>query len=656
VSVPGQPSRRVRFGDFELDLLTGELNKQGRKPKLHGQPARVLTLLASQPGRIITREELRNLLWPGDTFVDFDHGLNNAINRIREVLGDSATSPHYIETLPKQGYRFIATLEASQGAPHPSSEPESNVQVAKELAPAVAEKTTTAPPLVSGVRFGLGKLGVAGLVIVGAAAVLLSLNAGRLRQRFLGQRASEQIQIRSIAVLPLENLTGDPGQEYFVDGMTDALITDLAQIGSLRVISRTSVMQYKGVHKPLPEIGRELSVDAVVEGTVSRVGNTVRITAQLVRTSSDAHLWAQDYQRDLNNVFALQNEVARDIAGQVQIKLTAQEQARLAAKHLVNPAAQEAYLKGLYFLNLGTVNGTQKAIEFFQQAVAIDPGYALAYAGLADGYVLGAGKQFSNDQDFAQAKRYAWKAISLDSSLAEPHAALGRIAVWSDNDSIEGQKQFGIAFKMNPNLATAHVWYGTYLLSVSDFADAEMHYRRAYEVDPASAVTNARFGDVLVVQRRFEEAIPILRKALELNPNLWLTHDLLGDAYLGTKNFHEARSEFQKAKEFLGLQASELSEFDALAALADALGGRRVEAEEVLDRIRKQRNCHLQLDAAGISAALGYREEAYAWLDKTCHTVHDVCAPMLNWLPAFDPLRDEPRFQEVVRRASSPTG
>src|SRR5438552_8487247 len=301
------PSRgAVRFGVFEVDLRAGELRKQGVKIKLQEQPFHLLQMLLEHPGEIVTREELRGRIWPADTFVDFDQGLNNAIKRLRESLSDSPENPRFIETIPRHGYRFIANLGVTPG------------------------------------------------------------------------------QIKSLAVLPLENLSRDPEQEYFAEGLTEALITTLAKIGELRVVSRTSAMQYKGVHKPLREIARELEVDFVVEGTVLRVGRRVRITAQLIDASRETHLWAESYERDLRDVFALQSEVAQAIAREVHIKLTPQDLAHFAQPHPVDPEAYEAYLKGRYHWNRRSRDGLGKATQHFQQAIAKDPTYAAAYSGLAD--------------------------------------------------------------------------------------------------------------------------------------------------------------------------------------------------------------------------------------------------------------------------------
>src|SRR6266568_1062355 len=342
------PSRgAVRFGVFEVDLRAGELRKQGVKIKLQEQPFHLLQMLLEHPGEIVTREELRGRIWPADTFVDFDQGLNNAIKRLRESLSDSAENPRFIETVPRHGYRFIGNLGATPGG------------------------------------------------------------------------------IKSLAVLPLENLSRDPEQEYFADGLTEALITTLAKIGDLRVVSRTSAMQYKGIHKPVREIARELGVDSIVEGTVLRAGDRVRITAQLIDAAKEAHLWAESYVRDLRDVLTLQSEVAQAVAREVQVKLTPQEQAHLGQVHPVDPEAYEAYLKGRYHWNRRSGEGYGKAMQCFQQTIARDPTYGAAYSGLADCLsLLGVWSLIAPDEGCGKAKGLALQALERDPSLAEAHVSL----------------------------------------------------------------------------------------------------------------------------------------------------------------------------------------------------------------------------------------
>src|SRR5438309_2759843 len=355
----------IRFAAFELDSRASELRKQGAKVKLQEQPFQILQVLLQRPGEVVTREELQQKIWPSDTFVDFDHGINNAIKRLREALGDAAETPHYIETLPRRGYRFIGKIEC------------------------------------------------------------------------------EALRMRSLAVLPLENLSHDPQQEYFAEGLTEALITTLAKIGELRVVSRTSAMLYKNVRKPLREIARELEVDAIVEGTVLLAGHRVRITAQLIDAAKETHLWAESYERDLRDVLALQSELAQAIARKVRVKIAPQEQALLAQPHPVDPEAYEAYLKGRYHWNRRSGEALPKAVQYFQQAIAKDPTFAAAYSGLADCLsVLGYWGLVPPDEGCGKAKGLAHKALEMDHSLAEAHASLAFATMFYDFDFVTAEREF----------------------------------------------------------------------------------------------------------------------------------------------------------------------------------------------------------------------
>src|SRR5216684_1045059 len=380
----GRPPRLIRFGVFELDLRSGELQKQGRKIRLEGQPVQVLICLLESPGELVTREELHRKLWPADTFVNFEHGLNAAIKRLRQALSDSADNPRFVQTLPRRGYRFIAPIQAAAvnaevsaaGNPSPDA-----LEIATRDLPEVqdhdpvdlSEKTV----VFERVRWPLAWK-------ISGIALLLAF--GILTVWILRRGSHTSPVIRSLAVLPLENLSSDASQDYFSDGMTDQLITELGQISELRVISRTSIMTYKGARRPLPEIARELNVDAVVEGTVLRSGEQVRITAQLIQADADKHLWAESYEGNLRDTLALQKKVASAIAEQIRIELTPQEQAVLKEANVVNPEAYESYLKGRYFWNKRTADGFKVALAYFNQAIEEDPKYARAYSGLADTY------------------------------------------------------------------------------------------------------------------------------------------------------------------------------------------------------------------------------------------------------------------------------
>ncbi len=406
---------RLRFGVFELDLRAGELRKHGLRVRLQEQPFQVLAMLLEHPGEVVTREELQKKLWPADTFVDFDHGLNKAISKIREALSDSAESPRFVETVARRGYRFLAEVKVADAAPVRSPELATQPHPPAEARDRPALAGTLAMP----------KHLLPSLAWKISAFVLLLLMASLATWKLHSWNRPSPV-IHSLAVLPLESLSSDASQDYFADGMTDELISDLGQISALRVISRTSVMAYKHARKPLPQIARELNVDAVVEGTVLRSGDQVRITAQLIEASTDKHLWSQSYEGELRDTLALQNKVARAIADQIRINLNPREQAALKNVKVVDPQAYESFLKGRYFWNKRTADGLKVALAYFNQAIDEDPKYAQAYSGLADTYALLGDWQYAvmtPKEAFPKAKAAAIKALELDSTLGEAHSS-----------------------------------------------------------------------------------------------------------------------------------------------------------------------------------------------------------------------------------------
>src|SRR5262245_8434402 len=453
------PTPRVRFGVFEADLRSGELRKHGVKIKLHHQPFQILSILLEHPGEVVTREELQRRLWPADTFVDFDIGLNSAVKKLRNALHDSAERPRYVETLSRRGYRFIAPLSNVS-----TSEEEKVISEAKPVievpGPARLEEPSAERdremPKTSGWVHSRSLRWAMVIVAVALLGLLAWLNAGGWRHR-LWTRATP-IQIRAIAVLPLDNLSGDPEQEYFADGITDALITNLAQIRSLKVIARTSVMGYKGTRKRLTEIAKELNVDGIVEGALIRSGERVRVDAQLIEASTDRHFWAKTYERNISDVIALQNEVAQAITNEIQVKLTPEEQARLLRTESLDPQAHEFYVKGRYFWNKRTEASVLKSIDYFQQAIQRDPNYAAAYAGMAEAYATR--PDLSPEEQCLKARPMASVALQMDEGLAEAHNALAACLFEPAWDWAGAETEFQRAIALKPNYATAHQWYG----------------------------------------------------------------------------------------------------------------------------------------------------------------------------------------------------
>ena len=435
------PSERLRFAVFEVDLRAGELTKRGLRIRLQEQPFQVLAMLLEKPGELVTREELRTKLW-SHTVVDFDHGINKAINKIREALGDSAENPRFVETVARRGYRFLADVTPIDPAAARQPGPAAEGPVPPTDSDRVEIRDARIPPkrphrLHAWISFAFG------LALVLAASLFWILHS----------QSDSPCKVCSLAVLPLESLSGDASQDYFADGMTDALITDLAQISALRVISRTSAMTYKHVRRLLPQIARELNVEAVVEGTVSRSGEHVRITVQLIHVPDERHLWAQSYDGNLRDTIAMQNTVARAIAEQIQVTLNSREEAALKKSKTLKPEAYEAYLKGRYFWNKRTGEGLNKAIDYFQHAIDTDPEYATAYSGLADSYALLGDWEYGilPPQDaFPRAKAAATKALALDDNLSEAHTSLAFIQDLYDWGWVSAETEYKRALALNP--------------------------------------------------------------------------------------------------------------------------------------------------------------------------------------------------------------
>jgi TolB-like protein/DNA-binding winged helix-turn-helix (wHTH) protein/Flp pilus assembly protein TadD len=630
------PTNRLRFGVFEADVQTGELTKQGRRLRLQEQPFRLLVTLLERPGELVTRQELSTRLWP-QTIVDFDHGLNKAVAKIREVLGDSPENPRFIETVARRGYRFLADVTVVTGGPPKS--------VGEQAAPGGDSELVEPAPAgkLSRTRPGAATLFGLGIALVLAASISWILFPWR----------HPAPAIRSLAVLPMESMSSDPSQDYFADGMTDELITRLAQVSALRVISRTSVMSFKGVHKPLPEIARDLNVDAVVEGSVSRSGERVRITAQLIQVSSDTHIWAQSYDEELQDTLALQSKVASDIAEHIRVTLNRQEQAALVKSKPVNPDAYEAYLKGRYFWNKRTSDGLNKAIEYFNQAIEADPVYAEAYSGLADSYALSGDWEYGvlpPRDAFARAKAAATKALTLDASLAEAHTSLAFALDLYGWDWQAAEQEYKSAIKLNPGYATAHHWYAWHLIVMGQIGEGIVELRKAESLDPLSLIIKADIADALCIAHRYDEAIEESRKTLELEQGFAVAHYELGQALAQKRMYDEAIAEFQRAIELSGHNAA----FDSNLAYVYAVSGRRDEATKIIRNLQEPHDQNPSADAnvALIYVALGDPDQAMNWLNKAYEARFN---PSILLRPGFDPLRSDARFQDLMRRIGLPS-
>jgi TolB-like protein/Flp pilus assembly protein TadD len=481
--------------------------------------------------------------------------------------------------------------------------------------------------------------------------VLLLLMASLVTWKLRSRNRPSPV-IRSLAVLPLESLSSDASQDYFADGMTDELISDLGQISALRVISRTSVMAYKHSRKPLPQIARELNVDAVVEGTVLRSGDQVRITAQLIEAFADKHLWSQSYQGELRDTLALQNRVASAIADQIRIKLNPQEQAALKSAKVVNPEAYESYLKGRYFWNKRTGDGLKVALAYFNQAIEEDPHYAQAYSGLADTYALLGDWQYAvmtPKEALPKAKAAAIKALELDSGLGEAHNSLAFCLDGFDWDFDSAGKEFRRAIELNPGYATAHHWYAWHLSLVGRYDEAIAEMRKAENLDPLSLIINADLAELLALAHSYEESIRQSRKTIEMDPNFALAHNQLAQAYLQKHMNDEAVAELQEAAQLSGGSPTVMANL----ARAYAASGKRSEAIKLLSDLKKRSESSYSYgpEIALIYAALGDRDQAISWLEKG---YEERFNPGVLLRPGFDPLRSDPRFEGLMRRIGLP--
>jgi TolB-like protein/DNA-binding winged helix-turn-helix (wHTH) protein/Tfp pilus assembly protein PilF len=631
------PLGRIRFGVFEVDLRAGELRKHGVPIRLQAQPFRVLEMLLEHSGDVVTREELKGKLWPADTFGDFDHGLNKAINKIREALNDSAPNPRFVETVARRGYRFIADVIPAQG-------------LSKSVEPVIAalpeaEAEDRSRELVESSAVPRQTPNSMGWKVAGGLLLLILATLFVWNSRLSNVKSPD---VRSLAVLPLENLSSDVSQEYFADGMTDELITALGTISRLRVISRTSVMPYKHVRKPLPQIARELNVDAVVEGTVLRSGEQVRITAQLIRASADEHLWSHSYQGDVRDALQLQDKVARAIADGIRVTVSSQEQALLENAKLVNPDAYDAYLKGRYFWNKRTEQGFKRAIDYFDQAIAKDPNYAQAYSGLADSYALLGDWEFGGlppNEAFPKAKAAATKALELDDNLGEAHASLALCLKSFDWDWKSAEAELMRAIKLSPSYATAHQWYAWNLIILGRNHEGINELKKAESLDPLSLIISADIADALLIAHKYDESIQQSRKTIEMDPSFAMAHYQLGQAFAQVRKYNEAILELQEAIELSGGNPLCTSHLGYVYAVS----GRRNEAIKILDDLKNgsDHNRSNAADIALIYAGLNERDRAFASLQKA---YEERFNPSILVRPAFDVLRSDSRFQDLLRR------
>jgi TolB-like protein/DNA-binding winged helix-turn-helix (wHTH) protein/Tfp pilus assembly protein PilF len=625
----------VRFDVFELDTESRELRKQGVKVRLQEQPFQILQILLERPGKVVTRDELRQRIWASDTFVDFDRGLYNGIKKLREALGDNAEKPRFIETLSKRGYRFIGAIQ--NGAPAASPQD----------AAILTGPTQTPLRGLNRKRF----LRVFALVLPLTGTLLLG---GYFSWRQLGPRAQVRGEKIMLAVLPFQNLTGDPSQEYFSDGFTEEMITALGglQPERLGVIARTSAMKYKHTDKAVDQIGRELGVQYVLEGSVRRDAGRARISAQLIQVKDQTHLWAESYERDLSDILRIQNEVAEAIASHIRVQLTAPEQARLAAARPVNPEAHEAYLLGRFNWNKRTRDGMMTGLSYFRKAVSLDPKDPLGYTGIADTYItLGLFEYLPPTQAFSLAKEAVLKALALDDTLVDAHSTLAQI-YQSERDWKGTERQCKRVLALNPNFALGHYRYAGFLSRAGRHEEAVAETRLASQLDPLSPSMMSALGQALLFARRYDEAQQSLLKALELDPNYFPAHALMADTYNARGMFENSLAELQKAESLAPGDPWVRADLGYVYAKL----GRKSDAEKLLKELtaESQSKYVSGFFVSWVCIELDQKEEALHWLQRA-YEQNDYQLSWISVSPVFDPLRSDPRFADLVRRADPPS-
>ncbi len=637
-------AQSARFGPFEVDFRAGELLKNGRRIRLQDQPLQVLAMLLENPGGVVTRDELRQRLWPTDTFVDFDHGLNNAINRLREALNDSADAPRFIETLPRRGYRFIAEADGHVSTESRATGIADSIEAGEIVSGVGPEETATAKRSLAPSLHRVGKFWLAAATMGVAAAAILGLYLGRERRS--GTSASMRIQ--SIAVLPLENLLGDPAQEYLVDGMTDGLTTSLAQMRGIRVISRTSAMRYKGTKKALPEIAKELNVDAVVEGSMSRSDGLIHVNAQLIHAVDDRHLWAHSYSASTDKIANLQVEIAAGVAREIGTASSPEAVARFSRSHSVNAEAYDLYLRAETYHGVETREANDEAVRLLERSIVIDPEFAAAYAELASAYRV---RSFSIEPE----KREEWlgkarvavqRALSLDPNLAEAYLSRGHL-LWSSANNWAHERavdDYRHALSLDPNLAEAHHQLANVYNHVGLLDKAESEIARAVELDPLNVGARFRVGINLLYQGKYEDSLAAIRDSEKFNPTLWAFQTAFALQHL--RRLDEAQ---RRINTLLTVEPEDrggsLTAMQALLA-ADAGDAYRAEVKirEALQKGNGFQHFHHVAYAVGSSYALLNRaEQALRYLQIAADDGFP-CYPLFEHDSNLDNLRKNPQF------------
>lgn len=622
----------ILFEDFELDRGAFELRKEGRAVRLERMPLELLFLLAERRGQLVSREEISEHIWGKDVFVDSDNGINTAIRKIRQALGDNPEQPRMVQTVPGKGYRFAAKVIA----PEPP--------IAAREQPAQAHGTE---------RRGNGHsprwlVWVGMAVLLGVAAgvtVLLSRN----REKPPGEKTM-------LVVLPFLNLSGDPQQEYFADGMTEEMITQLGNLdpNGLGVIARTSSMRYKTTDKSASQIAKELKVDYLLEGSVRRDGGRVRVTAQLIRAKDQSHLWAEDFDRESTDVLRLQSDVALAICSTIKLKLETQTRRRLEALPQVNPDAHEAYLQGLHELDLRTKKGAEQAIEEFQRALTIDSKYASAHAGLAQAYILAAIFGAQPKESLQKAREAALKAIALDDSAGDAYTVLGFVKSHYEFDWTGAEPQYRRGLELNPNNPYGRLFYSnSYLSPLGRHEEAIAEMKKSIQVDPFSAPMQSFLGRTYLWARRFDEALQQFKKCDELFPGFIINHERLSHLYTYTGEFEKAIAEETRARLLNGEDPETALKNNRALLEAFRAGGAQGYWKKEFELSQKEdgppETYRGSYGAAILYARMGEKEKALDALDNALQE-RVVAITEIGVEPALDPLRGEVRFQRLLEK------
>jgi TolB-like protein/DNA-binding winged helix-turn-helix (wHTH) protein len=641
--VPVNQAAVIRFGPFESRPQSRELYKHDLRLKVRPQALQLLNFLLASGGKVVTREELRQHLWPSGTFVDFEHGLNNSVKQLRAALGDSPIEPRFIETLPRVGYRFIAPVQmisqavtdAAATAPAPDGATGSNP--ASEVLPA-----ETPLPLSSGGGWRWAIVLVAATALVVAILAYVQFSHSRERHKI----ASGRIML---AVLPFENLTGDPSQEYFSDGLTEEMIAQLGHLdpGRMSVIARTSVMHYKNTTAQLPQIGQELGVQYVLEGTVRRDADRVRINAQLIQVKGQVPLWSRQYDRELRNLLALQSEIAGEVGEEIQLVLGDGRKAANTRTAIISPStsyeAYDLYLKGRYFWNKRNAQSFRQAAEYFQLSINKDPNYAPAYAGLADTFALMSSYGYAPPAEFIpKARAAALKALQLDESLAGAHTSLAVIAQNYDWDWVTAEREYRRAIQLDPDYATAHQWYAECLGFEGRFDEAFAESERARKLDPLSLIISADYAALLYFARQYDRSIEQFRRVLEMEPNFPRAYIVIFPL-VEKGSFAEALADVDKWNQVVDSPWPR-----AVQVYVYARSGQMTQARQSLQKLQHADKREFQDPAAMLMAQVGMdsKDETFAWMQKC----YDARCPLttLKVDPMYDPLRSDPRFQKFL--------